>query len=154
MIFQSLSDTQKNKTLNVAILVNASCQMSLVNNDLNTWIVGSHIYKTIFFQNKFNNFLLFQATTSQPIGFGIMVLFYNIIAYSWIFFRQRLNLHWIALKFKILMTSCPTPHDLQSTWPVLLFLTWLRSSNVVVQIQRMVCVYLCPYLQGDTAPLA
>ena len=46
--------------------------------------------------------------TSKPNGFGIMVLFYNIIAYSWIF-RQRLNLHWIALKFKILMTSRPTP---------------------------------------------
>ena len=25
------------------------------------------------------------------------------------FFRQRINLHWIALKFKILMTTCPTP---------------------------------------------
>ena len=26
-----------------------------------------------------------------------------------IFFRQRIDLHWIALKFKILMTTCPTP---------------------------------------------
>ena len=40
-----------------------------------------------------------------------MVLFYNIIAYSWNF-RQRINLHWIALKFKILMTSCPTPQQM------------------------------------------
>ena len=33
---------KKNKTLNVATLANAFCQMSFVNTDLNTWIVGSH----------------------------------------------------------------------------------------------------------------
>ena len=44
-----LSDTQKNKTLNVATLANKFCWTSLLNTDLNTWIAGSHIYKTIFF---------------------------------------------------------------------------------------------------------
>ena len=52
------------------------------NTDFNTWIAGSHIYETILFRIKFSNFLLFRVTTSKPNEFGIMVLFYNIIAYS------------------------------------------------------------------------
>ena len=42
-----------------------------------------------------------------------MVLFYNIIAYSWMLnlFGQRLNLHWMALKFKIF-------DDVMSDFPV------------------------------------
>ena len=40
---------KKNKTLNVATLVNKFSWKSLVNTDLNTWIAGSHIYKKIFF---------------------------------------------------------------------------------------------------------
>ena len=31
-------------------------------------------------------------------------------------FRQGLNLYWIALKFKILMTSCLTPLVQKSSW--------------------------------------
>ena len=41
--YQSLVDTQKNKTLNVPTLANAFCRTNLVNTDLNTWTAGSHI---------------------------------------------------------------------------------------------------------------
>ena len=34
------------------------------------------------------------------------------------FFRQRINLHWIALKFKILMTTCPTPLYVWCTYDI------------------------------------
>ena len=95
--YQSLSDTQKNKALNnVATLVNTFFWTSLVYTDLNTWIAGSHIYKTIFFKNKFNNFLLFRVMTSKPNGFGIMVLFHSIIAYSWIFLGNG----WIYIELQ------------------------------------------------------
>ena len=40
----------------------------------------AHLKNDIFLE--YSNFLLFRVTTSKPNGFGIMVLFYNLIAYS------------------------------------------------------------------------
>ena len=44
---QSLSDTQNNKTFNVATLANTFCRMSLVNTDFDTWIAGSYINASV-----------------------------------------------------------------------------------------------------------
>ena len=76
-------DTEKKKKKKKLQCGNTGEQI-LLNEPRKHW----HIYKTIFFWNKINNFLLFRVTmvtTSKPNGFGIMVLFYNIIAYSWFF---------------------------------------------------------------------
>ena len=71
-----------------------------------------HIFgKRYFCSIKFNNFLNFQGSNSNLNGFGTVILFYSTVACRCNYLDKRLNLHWIAMKFKILMTLCPIlPH--------------------------------------------
>ena len=46
---QNKTKQNKTKHLNMATMANKFCWTNLVNTDLNTWIAGLHIYKTIFF---------------------------------------------------------------------------------------------------------
>ena len=89
---------------------------------------------------KFNNFLKFRGSNSNLNGFGIVILFYSTDACRCNYLDNG-EIHWIALKFKILMASCPTdlPVSLHcsSTSEFVIYMlyakaTWIKFKTVVL----------------------